>query len=183
MTSHAKQELAKAALEVARNGTWGDLTVSSLAEKAQVARRTFYRHFESLSDVLLFAMRQLGESVGNAICGTRVVRGARPFPDNYLNAIFGYWRGNRNLLRNLAALNFGLQAVEMWVAGVGGAVHRIDLDNWNELWQIDYLATFMGTGLSSVLLKWACEDDGRSASEVSALFGKTLASLAPGSKR
>lgn len=48
----SKSWLTHSLLELMKEKSFSDITITEIAEKAQLDRRTFYRHFQSKKDIL-----------------------------------------------------------------------------------------------------------------------------------
>lgn len=52
----SKNMLAQGLIELLREEAYKDITVTKLCDCAQIARRTFYRNFDAIEDVLVYAI-------------------------------------------------------------------------------------------------------------------------------
>ncbi|WP_080831779.1 TetR/AcrR family transcriptional regulator [Cohnella massiliensis] len=57
----SKRMLAQGLVELLREEEYKEITVTRLCERAQIARRTFYRNFETIEDVLSFSIAGMME--------------------------------------------------------------------------------------------------------------------------
>lgn len=61
--------LREAAMELLHEKPLQKITVSEICERAMVRRPTFYRHFQSKEDLLLYAIRTRRESIQQSLLG------------------------------------------------------------------------------------------------------------------
>lgn len=68
----SKNMLAQGLVELLREKDYTDITITKLCDRAQIARRTFYRNFETIEDVLAYyisgIMDQFGKSLQDHAC-------------------------------------------------------------------------------------------------------------------
>ncbi|MGU9560630.1 TetR/AcrR family transcriptional regulator, partial [Lactiplantibacillus pentosus] len=63
----SKSWLTLSLLELMKEKSFSDITITEIAEKAQLDRRTFYRHFHSKKDILDRYFEQLCSEYSNYI--------------------------------------------------------------------------------------------------------------------
>ena len=61
--------LREAAIELLHEKPFQKITVSEICERAMVRRPTFYRHFQSKEDLLLYAIRMRRDSIQQSLLG------------------------------------------------------------------------------------------------------------------
>lgn len=155
VTSKSKEAFAAAYIDMLREGASRNPTVSSLAERAGLTRRTFYRLFESTDGLLAYAMRSLGESFVSRL-DARAPIGVY----GYALEIFRYWEGERLLLAALRESGKAAWALGAWMEGAGSALHGVDAAALQDNPAAAYLVDFMFGGMGAVLVSWSADSRG-----------------------
>lgn len=102
----ARQFITKAVFELLETADWNDLTVSSVCIQAEISRRTFYRHYRNLDQVLsdwfLLLEEQYLNSVGK-LDHYDLERISREF--------FSFWKPYRARLHRLDRSGYPIEEV------------------------------------------------------------------------
>ena len=153
MTSHAREALMDAALRLAAAGKLEHASVADLAREAGVARRTFYRQFDSVEETLLAALRRDGASFASGLSAEQ----ASP-PSAYLESVFRHWENNIALLQALTKEGHAQAGLVAWMEAAGETMHRTPLSSLDSAAPARYLACFMTGGVAAALILWAADE-------------------------
>lgn len=123
-----------------------DITVSALCGEAHYARRTFYRHFASVRDVLT---SRIDAETARLYADLRT---ARSFTD-VVGRFFGFWQRRTRLLRILDDNDCLHLLLESWTGNLGeSALARLDTDGTR------YGPYFGLGGMYQMLVLWCARD-------------------------
>lgn len=96
--TQSKQWLAEALLLLMVKTPYQEITITALTQQADLARRTFYRHFTTVDDVMTYYLEQ--------ICDEFIVQLSDLTQLDFQTLMlrfFDFWQGYRDFLRSLAA--------------------------------------------------------------------------------
>lgn len=154
--AHPAAEVSKNLISEALIGLMGrkeyrDITITEVCGSARVARRTFYRNFSRLDDVLAFHSRRVAEAFAE-----EMLRHAGRAYESVLTRYFEFWRGHADfaMLLNRGGLSHLLFSEYIrcldripFVFSPGRALPRDPGD-------IPVVVSFQAGGLWSVLTYW-----------------------------
>ena len=86
----SKAMISSALTELIREVGYRNITITMLCDRAQIARRTFYRNFDTIEDVL----RHIGSQTIEALC-LELQRHANETKYDVLVAFFSFWVEHR----------------------------------------------------------------------------------------
>lgn len=93
----SKQLIKSALIEILQFKEFQDITVSELCDRADVSRRTFYRHYKNIVEVLEEATSIITENFSEAL-ETKFNRGEKEFLLGY----FEFWESHKKMLITLS---------------------------------------------------------------------------------
>lgn len=161
----SRGRIVAALLDLMGDGTaYRDVSVTSLAERAGLSRRTFYRHFASVDAVLDARLRDLGASF--AARATAALDAERRLGDLAF-AYFSFWEQHEPLLvllRDNELLH--LTGSRFWEGARDALVADGEAAGDSSL---AYLYRFMAGGMSSMLDQWVRDGFERAPRELAAL--------------
>ena len=96
----SKNMIAEALIALIDEGGFHPVTITALCERAQIARRTFYRNFNTVEDVLRFISRQTIEAFVQKMQSYE----RRPHRE-ILVAFFTFWKEHEDLFALFAGNN------------------------------------------------------------------------------
>ena len=68
MSKETKQLIAETFVELSRQKSIDKVTVKDVVEACHVSRQTFYYHFQDLTDVMEWMLRQTTEQIWRKVC-------------------------------------------------------------------------------------------------------------------
>lgn len=123
---------------------YASITITDIANKAGLSRRTFYRHFKTVDELLLHILRK------NIIESYNYIRHQNPqkFSD-FVFVFFSYWEINQNLLKLIVKNNLTHFFISELYKNVDKSMLAYYILNEN-----DYLYSFAVGGISNLLIQW-----------------------------
>lgn len=99
--------LSRGLLSLLEEKPFRDITVRDLCARSDIARRTFYRHFHTVEDVMAYALSHIMEEFREQMLLTQ----KETYP-SILASYFAFWKGHASLLElldknNITYLLFG----------------------------------------------------------------------------
>lgn len=156
----SRLKLRAAFLEIAHEDPDG-LSVSAICERTGVDRATFYRHFESMDDLVADALGDLADEATNEWeatstgSGTQLAESSEIFV-GYLRHIEENWRLYRWALSPNGSAKTMHALIERSARGVAGELTRLNLGLSDE--EIAFRARFASGGLLGACLHWLSTD-------------------------
>ncbi len=151
--------IIKALLELMQEENFKDITITEITEKANVSRVTFYRHFNTIEDILIKYF-QLTKERYKEQAALQFENGERN-NDVAILQLFLFFKSNLNATKSLIA------------AGLEGELLKFlndDFENNLPVKLEKYLAYFVSGALYNVLIHWSENDCKDSIEEVSKPF-------------
>lgn len=99
---YSKNALAKSLLELMNTDPYKEITITKLCSTAQISRRTFYRNFRDIDELLVYAIATITEKFSAEIKKHR----SEPL-QNIFVAFFSFWEENSSTLCLLLKQNQG----------------------------------------------------------------------------
>lgn len=96
----SKQLIQNALIDILRVKNFQDITVSQLCDRAGVSRRTFYRHYKNIVDVLEEITSVISENFSKALAANHE-RSEKEFLLSY----FEFWKSHKKMLILLSKNN------------------------------------------------------------------------------
>lgn len=182
----SREMLANALLKLMENKTLKDISISELSETAYVSRRTFYRHFKNIDDVLNYHLEKITEEF------------VTYFWNSYKNSsiysvitiYFSFWEQHKEFLYLLKKNNLlfvllenvmptmrkNIRSLEKTIATDELITEEItsisSLENKSE--HIEYIFYFMSGGAFNLLSRWLESGAILSASEMGEIATMTI---------
>lgn len=163
----AADRLALAALRIFQAGGWAQVNVTTLAEEAQVARRTYYRCFDDLDDALHRGMEMEGRAFAQNL-PTEVSDNLQ----GLLEAVFAYWQPRKSTLVSLGDGSAPVDALSWWFKGASLQQHKLPMELFDANRQVRYVFSFMTGGICSTLIAWAQDDGPLAPNQMAALLAR-----------
>lgn len=89
----SKKMLSEALIELMKKKEYKSITITEVCNQSQIARRTFYRNFEVMEDVLVFSAKNIieefSEEMNNHITGSYY---------DVLLAFFSFWKNYKDFM-------------------------------------------------------------------------------------
>lgn len=171
--------IANALLELLKTKPYSKISIAELTECADIARRTFYRHFESINDVLLYVLSKIATEFSNTFWNsydcTLKIHGV-------MKLYFTYWKNHIDFLKILQKNNMLFVVLETIMPQIRSNIRdqipklkKVNLsDNeiftrkvdYNEVERLEYIFYFMSGGAFNLLAKWIENGTELSANEM-----------------
>ena len=149
----------KALLELMQKENFKDITITEITEKAKVSRVTFYRHFNTVEDILIKYF-QLTKERYKEQSKLQFIEGERN-NDVAILQLFLFFKSNLSATKSLIS------------AGLEGELLKFLNDEFENNLPVKldkYLAYFVSGALYNVLIHWSQNDCKDSIEEVSKPF-------------
>ncbi|MGO4348783.1 TetR/AcrR family transcriptional regulator [Paenibacillus sp. MCAF9] len=149
IAERSKKWLCDALLELLQEKPYNSITITEICDKAELVRKTFYRHFTSKHSILIAIIDLKFEEFYELIKNENIE------PDEMPLAYFKYWEQHKIFLNILiqnqlfALLNDQFVVYLEAMAHIVGNKHA----NLSEI-EKEYMRTMLAAGLWSILKKW-----------------------------
>lgn len=143
--------MAHGLLELLKTKPFREITVTQLCEQSQVARRTFYRHFDSIEHVLKYQMEEIIKAFKQHMQALKNEEYKK-----ILTTYFAFWDGYMDILTMLSKNNLDYIIFIPYLSSLAELPWLFPQNNLQKLDEIDYncaLAYHAG-GLWSTLIYW-----------------------------
>lgn len=153
----SKQLLAASLLRLMKTESYREITVSQIAGAAGLARRTFYRCFDSVDDLLGYILQELCDDFAHALVSRLTSSDIREVVRLY----FAYWQQHKELLlllRRNGMLYLLLERVMPQARREIRGAFGSDSPGGHEAEELEYASYFTAGGAWNLLVKWL--DDG-----------------------
>ncbi|MFE6734804.1 TetR/AcrR family transcriptional regulator [Microbacterium sp. NPDC057650] len=145
----SRRLLADALVELLVRRPFREITVGEIADRAQVARRTFYRHFTAKEDLLAEHLRMLA---------AEYIDDVRPVVElptaEIVRVHLGFWRRHLPLLRALQRDGMQYLLVEGYSAHIAEVRAGSGSRRYAQLARDEYALAFNAGGHLNVLFEW-----------------------------
>ncbi len=144
--SSSVELITEALLKLMKEKSFYQITIAELTKKAELSRRTFYRYFNTILEVLKYLLNK------KAIEFTEFILKQ---PDRRLDTVvliyFGYWSKQKDFLLLLKEHDLLPLLLDCFVPEIQEKVYQ---DSKQEKTIIDYSYRFICAGIWSMLIKW-----------------------------
>lgn len=165
----SRRWIAEALLQILEEKPFREITISEVAARADLSRRTFYRHFETLNDVVDYQLEILCNEFLD-FCEEHMHRKGDVITVTEL--FFRFWAEHRSVLRVLNSSNRAALPQGEFLAKI---YHRRVLElKVEENRQIHYMYQFVMGGLWNILLQWVAEDNPPTPAEMAVTVQKVF---------
>ncbi|WEV57432.1 TetR/AcrR family transcriptional regulator [Ligilactobacillus acidipiscis] len=163
----SRQLLSQALLTLMKQERYQEITIAKLTTQAGVSRRTFYRHFDTLPDLLAYILDDF-------VTGFKSY-----FMDNaqendfysILMAYFSYCETHKSLIDLLYKQQLGFLFTEQVMPAIRNAIHKT---SGTPHTQTNYVFYFAAGGAAYLLYKWVENDMKQSPEEMTELTLKSI---------
>ena len=162
----SKEWIMNALIVLMQEKDYHDITITEIAEKADVVRRTFYRNFESKEDVLESYLNVLFQKFSD-----KLFEYAELSCDISLRILFQLCKENSSIFNALEHSNMLGLMLEKWNI-ILPVLHNIFFDRIKQFPEtkseksLEYLLAFNVGGIFNLVLKWIKEDMALSPDEL-----------------
>ena len=147
----SKDWLTLSLLELMKEKNFSDITITEIAEKAQLDRRTFYRHFRSKKDILDRYFEQLCSEYSDYIIQEQHID-----LSSLGRAYFTFWSRHADFLQALHQNHLFYLVVEKYNELLPGLHEKFIEDTFHFKNQIslEYGLAFSAGGFWNILSRW-----------------------------
>lgn len=146
----SKEWIVEALLELMKEKLYSEITITEISNKSQLARRTFYRNFDSKEDVLnLYIQKLVREYIED------LSREERLKVYDVAKVYFTFWREHLDfliLMEKSDLLYMILQKYNEYLPMIHEKVKGNNFDETKE--KLEYVLTFSAGGFWNMLIKW-----------------------------
>ena len=165
----SRRWIAEALLQILEEKPYHEITISEVAARADLSRRTFYRHFETLDDVVDYEIQTLCDEF---IAGFGTKSHRKGDLTHAAEMFFRFWSDKRAVLRLLAGSNRAMFPQQAFLDMVYDK--RLIQLNATPPKETYYMYRFALGGLWNMLLQWAADDDPPTPTEMSHIVQRVL---------
>lgn len=168
----SKEWLSAALIELMHEKEYGQITITEVASRADLSRRTFYRHFTSIAGILDHTLESIGKDFG---CLLLENQGR----DLYISALnyFEYWQQHKDILVLLKENHLLHLLLEKFMPAVRDSVAIMHRDTEESAMVMDYAFYFAAGGLWNLLVKWLEDGAQQSPGEMATIAVKIIESI------
>jgi AcrR family transcriptional regulator len=144
--------IVQSLLDLMKVKEYDKISVSEICRKADLDRRTFYRNFDSKSDVLEYYVRVLGEEYIKLYATIET-----PSTYNAAKFFFEFWNRHLYFIRNIkkcGLCDFIFQKFEKFTKEHSELLINVDIKNL----PIEYIFAYRIGGFWNVMLTWVNND-------------------------
>ena len=169
-SKRTKAWLLETLLELLEKKEYSEISITELTEKADIARQTFYRNYDSMDDILLSKMDEILDEYFKKVQENLATKSDPDWDFEVRQSVY-LWQRNEALFKALQKAGLSLQALEKMSEFF--SIFHMRVQNLQELDDNHrYLGYFLGGGVYMVLKKWFDNDMDISMETLTGLFKK-----------
>lgn len=161
----SRRWLMTALLELMREKPFARITISEIAERAQLSRRTFYRNFATKEELLAAHTRELMEEYIDAV---------RPVVDRPMRDIvfvhLTFWRRHLEFLRTMQREGMLFLLLDRYNEYIAEVRDRAGSSRYTQLGREEYALAFNAGGHLNVVFEWLRRGAVETPEQVAATF-------------
>lgn len=171
LSIQSKEWLMNALLELLSEKPYNEITITEMASRAQLTRRTFYRNFETKEDVLNMYIQELCCEYKKLLQEEIILK-----VHNVAKVYFTFWNKHLEFLAIMEKNNLLfmiLQKYNKYLPVLHGELigNNEELENSNML---EYILTFSAGGFFNTLVKWVHDGAKKSPEEIANIVDKII---------
>ena len=191
----SRQLLCDGLLKLMEKMEYKNISVSKLCTTADVARRTFYRHFETIDDVLRYKLDKItDEFIDYFLLNYHGIS-----LEHIVEIFFTFWEQHRDFLLLLRKNHLMHVLSDIVLPAMRKGIRQLSLGNnankptademlslsksIDEQEQLDYMFFFMSGGIMSLLTRWLDSSDAPNAQEMGLIARNTVCFFATDNKK
>jgi len=163
----SRKMIIKALVELMEKRKYEDITITDLVKSAELGRKTFYRHFQSKTEVLEYFFDLMFPEFQNELLESMKDSNNRAYA--IVKAYFEFWKRRFSLLRYL--IDNGL--MDMLLKKLHETVSKLNYDILISVLDerdVKYSVSFFSGGLWMLLYQWADNGGIESPDEMANLY-------------
>lgn len=174
IAEQSKKWLVEALFDLMKEKSYSSISVKEIADKAQLARRTFYRNFNMKEDLLSEYANYLFEDYIESVEELSAVS-----IKNVLITYFKFWNRHLDELRLLKQNHlfyFIMEQVNLFIPDINKFAN-IQWHNYNNSVEAEYIVLYNIGGLWNVLSNWIDQENKQSPEEMAEIIMKAFNNL------
>ena len=171
IAEQSRKWLAQSLFDLMKEQHYSDITITAIAENAQLSRRTFYRNFSSREEVIIYSCTQICEEYIQYLD-----RDIRYSVHHIIEVYFTFWLGHMDFLTRLAGNNLLCHLIN-----VSNQYWLQVYERFRKLWgeecsdrELEYCLLFNMGGLWNILIKWIYSEERENPGEMERMVSKSL---------
>ncbi|KRL37027.1 TetR/AcrR family transcriptional regulator [Liquorilactobacillus uvarum] len=176
MAEQSRLWLWEALVRLLQQQSYQDITISAIANEAQLARRTFYRSFKSKDDLVDYYCRS---AINRYLKKLKAIDTTDASFEIVLKTFFDFWWSEKAILRLLIKNNLFNRLLTTWTPQLSKIYARFQVP-WHihgSSTEISYIMTFSTGGFWNVLNHWLIKEHPERPEEVTQTLLKALNKL------
>lgn len=179
----SRQMLSSALIKLMKIKPYKEISVAELSEKADLSRRTFYRHFNTIDDVLNYRLEKIAKDF--SVYFWNVYDNSNIY--TIVKIFFSFWCEHKEFLftlqkndmlyllleRVMPAMRKNIRKMIPELSKEGLTPHEQTVFE-NKLEQIEYIFYFMAGGAFNLLIHWIENGASLSANEMAEIATKAI---------
>lgn len=163
----SKEFLKHALIDLMKSKNINDIAVKELCEKADVNRSTFYKHYNTVTELYEDTIKDVTENF-RYITDYAAKEGVL-FKSKYIESILNYVENNRDLFLVILSEKGNVGFGEFLVKNTDTILDGYDLTELSR-----YCVYFIVSGMASIIWKWLSDDNRMPAHSVAMLISSLL---------
>ncbi len=167
--------LLETLLELIEEKSWDEISITELTERADIARQTFYRNYNSKDDILLSRMDEILNEYLHKVKKSLETKDD-PYWDYEVKQLIYIWQQNEALFKALQKAGLAFQVLEKLSDFF--SIFHMQIQNLKELDEKhQYLVYYLAGGFYMVLHKWFKNDMNTPVELLTDLFKKAARNI------
>lgn len=168
MSKRSKESIATSLLQLLKNYSFQEITISEICANCDVVRRTFYNNFASKENIIEYVVNKLVSEYVASIRSQHLNT-----PRSMAHAYYKFWYDKKEIVSILEknSLFYILQRDFLnYLPDLATAMGNDENANLMDATLLEYVYTFISSGLCYNLEKWAKNDYSESPQEIGEVF-------------
>ncbi|MDC7952648.1 TetR/AcrR family transcriptional regulator [Liquorilactobacillus mali] len=179
MVEQSKQWLSEALIELMRSEDFQDISITEIAQQAELSRKTFYHSFKNKEALINYFCDKLFDAYFQRLV-KQVPQPGATMLDNTLDIFLNFWWEQRDLIRLLIDQGLFDHMNEIWQKK---AIPRYNAfaAPWHvkgSAKQVAYVMSFQLGGFTNILRVWLEQDEPESPAEIKKIMIDAIHQLA-----
>ncbi|GEE00588.1 AcrR family transcriptional regulator [Gordonia spumicola] len=145
----SREWLSEALFHLMREKPYGDITVTDIAERAQLSRRTYYRNVQSKEELVALRCRRLVDDYVTRLRDADLAQ-----TRDVALVFFTFWTDHADFLRTLVTCGMSGLILQKFNEHIAEVFHRSASPKYAHVPHIEYALAFNAGGYFNVLFEW-----------------------------
>ena len=163
--------ITTALLDLMQEKPYKEIAITELSDKANLSRRTFYRHFDSTDAVIDHHLKNLCDEL--LVLFEEIVKTQQRDFAFVVEVFFAFWVKHKEFLAVLHDNDLAYQSLQKFWSEVRTRLLGDNLSNYT----LDYMYYFTSGAMTNLLIKWIEEGAIRSPKEMGTIASRVLEHL------